>query len=143
MILSVLGLDADQSTAFFVLVGVVLGGVLNGTVTWFLERGRERSASRAAARLVHAEIAKNVQVLSWVVDTASTEHAPIMHSQWKANEKILARAVNDEAWTALTRAYVGIDRTEFAPPNWYEAMESDHEAFVTAEAALAPYVRRR
>lgn len=41
-----------MTDAVFGLVGVMLGGVLTGTVTYLLERQRERKRVRAASRLL-------------------------------------------------------------------------------------------
>jgi hypothetical protein len=48
-----------MTEAIFGLVGVAIGGLLNGGVTWLIERGRLQGDVKVAARLVASELKMN------------------------------------------------------------------------------------
>lgn len=137
---AVFGLASDQSTAFFVLAGVVVGGVLNGLVTRWLDHGREKIASRAAARLVHAELRLNVQRLGRSLDRAQIDGPGFESEQWIENRALLARTVDEGTWQALLTSYLGLDgESPEHEHDWYSAFEIHREEGTRAATALERY----
>jgi hypothetical protein len=94
--------------AIFSLVGVIVGGLLTGGVQAFQQRRTERAESRAAARLLSAELSEQHVFLDTLIKQASTstnqDLPPI--SAWSEYRAIMARQLDDDPWTAVAGAYV-------------------------------------
>jgi hypothetical protein len=108
-----------MTAAIFGLLGVIVGGVLNGVVTWRIERARERGDARAAARLVIEEL--GVARGGFIVyafrrgrelefeqphSRAFDELVSQLHDDaWREHRAILARALDAPGWFAVSTAY--------------------------------------
>jgi hypothetical protein len=94
--------------AIFGLIGVVVGGLLTGAVRALQEWRSQRTLSRAAARLLSAELSVQQLILE---DRAAYESAgPVSDemlavSDWPQYRALMARALDDEAWVAVAGAY--------------------------------------
>jgi uncharacterized membrane protein len=103
---------ASMAAAVFGLIGVIVGGVINGAVSWWLERGRQSSDAQSAGRLVQSELvffraaAREIQ-LHWPTELPQLRHAG--NPLWQSNRAVLSRALRDEDWDAVQRAYAGIE----------------------------------
>lgn len=101
-----------MAAAIFGLVGVIIGGVLNGLVTALLQRRTERSERRSAARLVRSEL---VRFRSLALEAARRppEDLPQLRNAtpilWQSHRGTLARALRDEEWEPVARAYAHVD----------------------------------
>jgi len=104
--------ERDMTAAIFGLVGVIVGGVINGAVTAVLQRRTEGSDRRSAARLVRSEL---VRFRSLALEAArhSPEHLPQLHQTtpviWESYRAVLARALANEDWVLVARAYAHLD----------------------------------
>ena len=99
-----------MTAAIFGLLGVIVGGVLNGVVTWRIERFRKRQEARAAARLANVELGDArsgfdayafrpgpetmVRLVSLLADDA-----------WRDHRGVLARVLDPPEWLAVSAAY--------------------------------------
>jgi hypothetical protein len=106
------------------LIGVIVGGLLAGGVTFFMARRADARKTRAAARLLEAELRPVVQqldALSSVVTPVGTRlvAADFVNVReilsfpqprlWNEYKSSLAEALNRCDWDALVRAYDGVD----------------------------------
>jgi hypothetical protein len=96
-----------MTEAIFGLVGVVIGGLLNGGVTMLTERSRRRASAKTAARIVIGEVGDNELAIKLALEegrwafiktavdlTAATEH-----------RATLAATLKDPAWLAFDSYY--------------------------------------
>src|SRR3989442_220761 len=119
-----------RSQAVFGLVGVILGGVLSGGVTFVMVRREERRAAQASARLLHDELRQIAisfrDFLAQGTDVGdSAEPSPVLNSRyhdhwplpgltdfsmdrWQEHKPLLAKTVTTEDWYAISRAYEAI-----------------------------------
>jgi hypothetical protein len=104
--------DGDRVTgAIFGLIGVVVGGLLTAAVQAFQEWRSQRALSRAAARLLSAELSVQQYILE---DRAAGERAERVSdempavSDWPQYRAVMARVLDDEAWIAVAGAYANL-----------------------------------
>jgi hypothetical protein len=101
-----------MTAAIFGLLGVIVGGVINGVVTAVLQRRSERSDQRSAARLVRSELV-GFHSLALEAARRPPEHLPQLRNAapvlWQSNRTVLARALTDEHWALVARAYAHVD----------------------------------
>jgi hypothetical protein len=104
------------------LIGVVIGAVLGGGVTFLLDRRRERRAARAGLRLVVVELrrtqstwlnltkawneAPTAETADWVI--SELQGRPLATAQWTNYQELLAASLSGEDWKALADAYAVI-----------------------------------
>jgi hypothetical protein len=96
--------------AIFGLVGVVLGGLLSGGVTYIMERRREQHETRAASRLLAEELRRAISFIHGVLrpiegDWQSRAFAELDLDVWKQNRALLASALREDAWTDVASAF--------------------------------------
>jgi hypothetical protein len=100
------------TAAIFGLLGVIVGGVINGVVSAVLQRRTERSDQRSAARLVRSELV-DFRALALEASRRSPEDLPQLRDAtpvlWQTNRAVLARALTDEHWARVARAYAHVD----------------------------------
>lgn len=105
--------------AILPLIGVVIGAVIGGAMTFLLDRRRERRAARASVRLVVDELqgiratwkslandwskTPNAETADWVISVLQGQ--PLSTVQWKHSQELLAASLSDDDWTALAEAY--------------------------------------
>jgi hypothetical protein len=104
--------DYDQpvTAAIFGLIGVVVGGLLNGAVTAWQGRRTDAFAARVGARLVDLELRQAALALAVLEDEGSTdfgERASTKFSTaaWDKYQEVLARMLSDEDWLTVSAAY--------------------------------------
>jgi hypothetical protein len=90
------------------LVGVVVGGLLTAAVQIFQDWRAERTNSRAAARLLSAELSVQQLIL---MRRASDQHAspdsdgmPTV-TDWPAQRAVMAKVLDDDKWIDVAGAY--------------------------------------
>ena len=113
-----------MSEAIFGLVGVIIGGLINGGVTFVGNRANRRHEARSAARLLHDEVLNNcaaVQVAierqSWVpLRTCSAE-------VWELKREVFAGALSNGRWEALSDFYYWVGAVR-AMPEGTERLET-------------------
>jgi hypothetical protein len=104
------------------LIGVVIGAVLGGGMTFLLDRRRERRAARAGLRLVVVELRRiqstwqnltnewdekpTAETAEWVI--SEVQGRPFSTAQWQNHQEILASSLSGEDWKALADAYAVI-----------------------------------
>jgi hypothetical protein len=112
---------AALTPAVFGLVGVVVGGLLNGLVGAVADSRRDRREATVAARLVRHEIEfLSAEVASWVREGEVPESAvPLKREAWDAHHEILARVLLARDWDMLAATYT-----------WVELMNNDPERSV-------------
>lgn len=105
-------LESDMTAAIFGLLGVIVGAVINGAATALLQRRAERSDRRSAARLVRSELVR-FWALAREAARQSPEHLPQLRETtpilWNSYRAVLARALTDEGWVLVARAYAHVD----------------------------------
>jgi hypothetical protein len=101
-----------MTAAIFGLLGVIVGAVINGVVTAALQRRTDRADQRSAARLVRSEL---VGYRSLALEAAQRppDHLPQLQNAtpvlWQSNRTVLARALSDQHWALVARAYAHVD----------------------------------
>jgi hypothetical protein len=79
------------TAAIFGLVGVIVGGVLNGVVGWLVARGQARSSTRAIARLAYDDFLHHQSTLVRALDAGC----------WWDGADLLGEQVCTEDWKLL------------------------------------------
>jgi hypothetical protein len=100
------------TAAIFGLLGVIVGGVINGVVSTALARRTEDADRRGAARLVRSELVR-FRSLAIGARMWTPEHLPQLRyagtELWDANRAVLARGLRNEDWALVARAYAHVD----------------------------------
>jgi hypothetical protein len=101
------------TAAIFGLLGVIVGGVLSGLVTWRIERLRERQEARAAARLAHVELGDarsgfDAYAFRPGPDTMVQLVSLLVDNVWHEQRGVLARVLDPAEWLAVSAAYAQI-----------------------------------
>jgi hypothetical protein len=99
-----------MTAAIFGLLGVIVGGVLNGVVTWRIERFRERQDAKAAARLAHVELGNarsgfDAYAFRPGPDTMAQLQEFLTDDVWREHRPLLARVLDPPEWLAVSAAY--------------------------------------
>src|SRR6266540_237945 len=100
-----------MTAAIFALLGVVVGGVLNGAVSYTLEARREGKAVRAAARLLHADLSAARTSLALAAvnrDWGPLRIAPGPLSSWERHHELLAARFPNEGWFDVVLAFQAV-----------------------------------
>jgi hypothetical protein len=93
------------TAAIFGLLGVVVGGVLNGAVARWQARRAESDAVRAAARLLLDELTQGWAIVDMELgdEAFKSERVPTTR-RWTEYEELFARALSIDDWIALRAA---------------------------------------
>lgn len=115
--------------ATFALLGVVVGGVLNGLVAWRLEEMRNRRAARVSARLIGDHLARIGNSLELATSEAAAargrpenlplidrEDAEMLLADWAQHRERLATTFSTDDWQAVADSIVLV-RTVVELPN--------------------------
>jgi hypothetical protein len=102
-----------MSSGWFALFGVVIGGTLNGVVSWVLARGATRTSARAAALLVTEELIQSFAGFA-TVDARRTwgalceAHNFGRTTEWAASRTTLALVLSPDAYASVSAASSGL-----------------------------------
>jgi hypothetical protein len=101
-----------MTAAIFGLLGVVVGAVINGTISSLSQRRTERSDLRSAARLVRSELV-GFRALAVEGSRRTADELPQLRDAapvlWQGNRAVLSRALDSDDWEAVARAYAHVD----------------------------------
>lgn len=99
-----------MTAAIFGLLGVVVGGLLNGYVSSRAERRRDRAEGRAAARLLERELQSALGgIRAWCEKTSSADPLPedvLRFPAWKRYHLVAARSLPADDWDTVSDAYL-------------------------------------
>jgi hypothetical protein len=135
-----------MTEAIFGLVGVVIGGLLNGSVAWIAERTRSKRAARIVIRLVAVEIEENHISIDMGLnqETFAQMKFAAGTAAWDAWRETLADVLPVAEWNVVCSYYVMEGHMiALAEENEYpdEFNDGDREIFAmtmkSGEAALA------
>jgi hypothetical protein len=96
-----------MAEAIFGLIGVVIGGLLNGGVTWLVDRSKRKAGSKTAARIVIAEIHSNEIAIDLALEDRKWAFVKEAVSLQAGDDHraMLARTLDDDAWLAFDHYY--------------------------------------
>lgn len=99
-----------MTEAIIGLVGVVVGGMLTAALQVFQDWRAERTMSRAAARLLSAELSVQQEIL---MRRASADAAPDGDgmpgvADWPAQRAVMAKVLDNDEWQYVAGAYANL-----------------------------------
>jgi hypothetical protein len=101
-----------MAAAIFGLIGVVIGALINGIVTWLSQRRKDEATERSAKRLVANELGTWL-VLAREAQARPPEHLPQLRKAtpllWQSNRSLLARSLSNADWDLVATAYAHVD----------------------------------
>lgn len=100
-----------MTQAIFGLVGVIVGGLLTAAVQGFQDWRSQLTLSRAAARLLSAELSVQQAILARRAaepETVAEGGEMPAVTDWPAQRVVMARALDDETWIAVAGAYANL-----------------------------------
>jgi hypothetical protein len=108
----VINYDQPVTAAIFGLIGVVVGGLLNGAVTAWQARRTDAFAARVGARLFDLELRQAALALAVLEDEESVASGKaalpeFSTAAWDKYQEVLARTLSDKDW--LTSMIHGCD----------------------------------
>jgi hypothetical protein len=129
MVLAISELALVLVVAGATAVGAAIGGAITGLVTLKAEdkrqafsreleerRLREKAGDRiaemrVAVRLVLEELQRVASLMNAELnlDEAGVVHMSLLRTAWDEHREVLARSVSSDAWTAVARAYGGLE----------------------------------
>jgi hypothetical protein len=93
------------TAAVFGVIGVIVGGVLNGLVSYALARRNERRAAKTAARLLLDEWRAALFLVEDVLRLGRWQpDQPIAFEVWDRHRELLANQLQQEAWLRVANA---------------------------------------
>jgi hypothetical protein len=136
------------SEAIFGLVGVVVGGLLTGGMTWLMARRAEHASLQTAARLARSELYESMRIIQewlklnhvftewWEEPTAWQEQRGVLAAHLPAN----GWRVVDDAFSRLRFVTVSVgDMTKWDPADAYRRLEMDDESRARYDEYLATF----
>jgi hypothetical protein len=119
------------TAAIFGLLGVLVGGVLNGVVQWRLDIARQRAAARGARRLVGEEMLRDLTAIASSVSHGTTVLLrELSKDAWAQHREALAGVVTDDEWFRLVEGYASVQIVrEIAPV----ALDADYVSAMSPE----------
>lgn len=117
-----------MEAGLFALGGVIVGGLLNGLVSWVLARNAARSNARVAALLVNEELLQSLAALVGLREHKNWGWLSVAHNfgrrdVWDENRAILGHALDPTAYMAIAAGYTGLtsaaetaERQDFSDP---------------------------
>ena len=119
-----------MSSAWFGLIGVVVGGLISTLWQWLAVVRQELSEAMVAARLVDEDLRRVEHALSQDVATAKPDTRI-----WLANRIALARGLGQKQWDAVADAYRVYAGTSGDAP------DAPRERLKAAREAIEPLVK--
>jgi hypothetical protein len=105
-----------MTAALFGLAGVIVGGVLNGTIARALELSRQRATGVVAARLVHHELTLIRSDFELWLEGDRPPHVPVYSPMWHEHRVTLARVLEEPEWDMVSASYTWVDLHNADPP---------------------------
>jgi hypothetical protein len=114
-----------MTAAIFGLVGVIVGGLLNGSVTYLLDKKKRKTNAKVAARLLHSEIQSNQICSRLSLDHRTWSHIRVglTNEVWLEKRDALAEGLHDPDWIRLD-AYYSVVLT-MLPMKKFDLAEAD------------------
>jgi hypothetical protein len=107
-----------MAIAIFGLVGVVIGGLLNGGVTWLAERKREKRAARVQARALLMLLLSGEIALQQTADKGRVSLPRDLPARIHGLDLgALASQVDDDAWMYIASAQYLIEQASSTVPD--------------------------
>jgi hypothetical protein len=95
-----------MTEAIFGLVGVIIGGMLNGGITWLVDRHRSKGAVKVAARLVLSELEMIEVSATSALQSANCSQLTFGdNAEWIEHRATLAAELPDDEWSALDNCF--------------------------------------
>lgn len=98
-----------SSEAIYGLVGVIVGGVIQGGGTWLLARRSDRMVARGAARMTAGELMRAMHRMTAVMESkvwGDVVSHPIVTERWREHEPLFAASITDhERWLDAYNGY--------------------------------------
>ncbi|HEV8459578.1 MAG TPA: hypothetical protein VGQ38_02630 [Gaiellaceae bacterium] len=104
-----------MGAAIFGIIGVIVGGLINGAVSWLAQRRKEESTALSAKRLVATELGTWVTLARAAAARPPDELPQLRNATpkiWQSNRGVLARSLGDVEWELLATAYAHVDALE-------------------------------
>lgn len=125
-----------MTEAIFGLLGVVVGGVMQSSATWWMERRREDWAARKAGRLLAPAFGRCQFILdvackhgtSWGMIGAEVDDCLV---SWPKHADALAGTISQSEWNTILQAVSALQRLQqraHATPE--AAVEEEHREFL-------------
>jgi hypothetical protein len=95
------------TAAIFGLIGVIIGALITGGVSYALQVRLERRELRAVARLMLQELGGSADLIRFALDRDDRQlldDEPI-EDEWKRHHLLLARHLPDDDWDAVALGY--------------------------------------
>jgi hypothetical protein len=95
------------TAAIFGLIGVIIGALITGGVSYALQVRLERRELRAVARLMLQELSGSADLIRFALDRDDRQlldDEPI-EDEWKRHHLLLARHLPDDDWDAVALGY--------------------------------------
>jgi hypothetical protein len=109
-----------MTAAVFGLVGVVIGGLLNGGITWAVTRATRKKQQRVALRLVTDELVFTVGALQTILTAKqwpSYGHGIMDAQEWREHKLVLAEMLPRDTWTRVCGFYRSLGAFLLAHPS--------------------------
>ena len=116
-------------------MGVVVGGLLTGGVTFLLERRREKREARAAQLVMKSELEAAAAVAEDALSGEDPEWPPGWDrvgwsESWSTYRPILAKTMSDVDFTKLARAYLQMQLLQTGLAAGERRLSNRDEAFL-------------
>ena len=140
--------------AIFGLIGVVIGGLLNGGVSWLASRRDAERKARIGSRLVLSELDENQRAVSLALKAGSFGHLKSLETKaWKDWRETLADVLSDNDWgvvdsyfvmaTALKEVTERHDYPAFTEDQDRRFCQTTHKGGLRAHAAMRAHALKR
>ncbi len=132
-----------MSAGWFALGGVLIGGLLNGWLSWLLHRLSVANDARVAALLVSEELIASLPSLVMLKDqqvwgTLGFAHEFGKRKSWEENRSTLGHALSTDGYMTIAVAYNGLSvLAERATGESPEARLTDDQGWAVASTFLA------
>lgn len=138
------------------LVGVVVGGLLTGGVTYFLEQRREKREARAAQLVMKSELEAAATAVEAALSGTEPKWPPGWDrvgwsESWTTYRPVLAKTMNDLDFTKLARGYLQMQLLQTGLAAGERGLSNRDEVFLgkvkselsEADEVLVESMRRR
>lgn len=133
-----------MSQAIFGLLGVVVGAMVSGGVTLYLEWARERAAARGAARILQGDLSNTEAQIEEALDSDLRWPGQfrLRTARWYEYQPILARRLRENEWYAVESAFDFLEGiNEF--DKWLRADKQDDRVPLDDQGRLQLELGRR